>query len=252
MQSQETITLDHKDFNERTRRWSVGLLAYPGTKLISLHRDEATIPASEWRQEGRHIVLAQGVPADGRSRHWAVVAINPRGARLRVNATIVVAVIGLLGTIFQLVYPDLRDDLLGRAPSEPGGLFDFRYYAISDTKPVFELNLIHNESPRLFTKAQVAESNMWIAIRKNTDVDPITSPLEHLHGPIRFSSGTRMEIPIPQDLYDWAEKTCEFLEAAIFLADVQMPMPALPVRPSDLKAYNMTFVDRYAVNGESC
>ena len=230
-----SILMDHQNYNHQTKRWRLEILEVPFTKLERITRNGESIDAGKFKIDGSMIQFYDDISLSDDEVLYAYIQTQASKNKKVLGSSFAVAIIGLLGTFLQLIYPDLRCHLL----SCNGTLNDMGHFRISqhihDDKAGSSSFIFSHEkkSGSIVREKDLKSGNLWIAIRGNTNISPKHFKFDNVHGPYSFSSGNPTSIYWKNGVRD---DICKFryLEAIILLSGERMTHLKAPFRVIDL------------------
>jgi hypothetical protein len=218
----ETVALHHADFNEVNRRWNIGLLKVKNSKLKKLELNGSTVNEEDYEVGDSFIQFNQQYNYQPDKSYIAFIDFDIDKTRRQFNTAIVVAIIGLVGTLFTPIYPDLKCLVANCSPSEDLVYFVGAKWEYDDDLGTFDyvMGIREIENKGSFVpRKQLRDEKIWVALRKLESKDPE----EHFFatgadGPHKYRSGGTLSIRVDKTLCEKIKAEEGGLQAVMILA----------------------------------
>ena len=104
--STETILLDNINYNRNIKRWSVPILGLPGVKAQRLYIQGEEVPIKKYNIDKDDILFSEEMVTDS-TKAYLIVEFDKGNVLLSFWLPIIVAIIGLLGTLGQPILHEM-------------------------------------------------------------------------------------------------------------------------------------------------
>lgn len=204
----EAFILDKKDYNEDTRRWSVSALSIPNSNLVRLESNNEVVHEQLYKIDGRFIDFAPGFDLEPDNAVIAFIEVNSKRTRFQINSAIAVAFIGLLGTVFQVAFPDFIKYITGDDKNKDlVSIYSPQFGLIDDDKRfiyTFGSREI-SEHRSFFPREHLDTHKFWFALRLRELTDIKEYRFETgAKGPYDFNHGIVETFEVPKELCELA------------------------------------------------
>lgn len=259
MKKRETILLDKDLFNSHTRYWRVPILELKGVKPVSLVIDKQEIPTHDYTVGESQILLSNNVNVSSKSAGRLIVEIESSSNLISFWLPIILAIIGLTGTIiqpilhnYQLLYAYKPSEQLNTVKEEISNKEGYIFYQselnydLKASKILTKVNL-RSEKPHI-DEQSIQKWRLIIAAKEYEGTTNLNDQeYEFITEPISFSS---VELAYPLDLKTNQEFTKRLSKnnseviTVLFLirSDVPREKLALPFKPSSLGESNYKYL----------
>ena len=220
----ESLVLEHENYNENTRRWSLGLLNLRNTKLVRLEEEGKYIDPSLYKTIGHYLEFVPGFEYKADQIYTAVLEFNIKKSKFELNSAIAVALLGLLGTFLTVAYPDIRC-IFTKCSAEDNELVFFSgpNWGYDEEKKQFFYTLGHRDvsnSGSFLPESNLKDKQFWVGFRLRDGVDPNEHHFEDgAAGPYTYRAGQDIAINVNKNLCLEAVTTGRYLQAVFVMTD---------------------------------
>jgi hypothetical protein len=211
------IAIEKRDIDETRKSVRLDLLSLPYSAVDSVYVNEKKIDLDDLKIEKGFIKF--GKPIKQSDDIKVYLSAEPRRINIERYATIIVALIGLLGTILSLIFqPDWFDGARPRAVADLI-LFEADQYGVDRSKKQFRSivrwdNLTDKSSVHDESITRLANAWAFVRIRDNL-VDIRETQIENVIGPMEIKNGMPVEIPLSDDLLQRYENENKWLQLVV-------------------------------------
>ncbi len=227
----EAFILDIADYNVETHRWSVGILAIPNAKLERLNIGSEIVDPDHYKVVGRFIEFTVDRQPEPNQTAVVYVNVNASKTRFQLNTAIVIALIGLFGTLFPIVYPDIPCFFgMCKTPiPQLASMSSTRFGLIkNNSKFVYTFgSLTVEDKGSFFPKSKLTTDRFWFALKLRDGLD-----INKYHftfgakGPYVYRAGVELRFEVPELLKSQAQVEEKNIQLVTILANEEIDLSA--------------------------
>jgi len=201
MEKLTKLAFEGIEFDERIRSFQAPVLGLPGVAVRRLFIGNREVGIDKYRVSDERIELDGSVKIREDDSIIAYAIIPARKTKILLNSAVAVAIVGLLGTIFQVIWPDIArgtsDDVYH--------VVAYRNYGINDNGE-FEADLSLYEFGRdkeFVFDSDLDKKKFWYFVRiVNDRILPEDEIINNIHGGVPYLEGHSVRIKLDSAMYD--------------------------------------------------
>jgi hypothetical protein len=213
----ETILLDPDNFNNNTRKWNVPILRVRGVKCIYLYLDGNEIPSNNYSVERNVIGLSENIEINAATKGHIITEFNTRSMLVSFWLPIILAVIGILGSIGQpLLYSFgilYKEELYYAV--------DFSSWGYNEKSHEFFANIQVTPARTIkhIPESEIDKWHLYLAVReKTTESDVEQYNYRFFSGPFQLSSLMEKSVKTNKEFTELLYQTKGIAQGCIILA----------------------------------
>lgn len=218
---QDTVVLDSKRFNLNTRKWNVPILTVRGVRSDELYIDGQLIPKGDYSIEDNFITVSKKHNINANTRAQVIIKYNPTNILVVFWLPIIIAAIGLIGSIGQPVLYNLN------LIYQPSFEIKANQWGYDYDKNTFGIRLqVSNLSESYKEKWQ-----LYVGVRERDDsIDPGKAVYKYVRGPFDLSDIMEITVPTDSDFTERILKNSSFIQGSVFRVkkDIRVGYPFEP------------------------
>jgi len=204
---QDTVLLDPRQYNRNTRKWNVPILSVRGLEVHELHIDGNPVLSGDYSVDNNMISLSDKYDVTDDTDANLIIMFRPTNMLLVFWLPIIIAIIGLLGTIsqpilynFQLLYqPELE------IYASSWG-YDYDNHR-------FDLTLLLRNT----SKSDKRDWEIYLGVRElDSSVDPKHATYKYVAGPFTLHDSMKISASTDADFTKKITANSSFVQGVFF------------------------------------